>query len=372
MFSKYFHIIQDRRNNTIRTNRCLDFYKKAIKKNKELDSPADGEKKWLERWRKYDEKLSPLAYRVFSRYIGPNIDILPIELCVNYIEPILTPPSYAAYYSDKNMLDKIIGNNPTVHLTPTTYIRNVNGFWYDTMYQIMNPYEIECLISGLSDEKVIVKPSLDNSGHGVRLFIKQKNGKYKDKEGNDLTVAFLYTVYKHDFLIQECFKQSDYISQFNISSVNTIRMATYRDRNGLVHPLGALMRIGNKGSVVDNAHAGGMFIGIYDDGKMSDFLCNQHGERITNFNGIDFRENSFKIENFDRVRQFAVSVSEKVLHHDLVALDIALDEENNPQIIEMNCTAFGGWLFQFTTCPAFKNYTQEIMDYCFANKIDIV
>lgn len=369
MFSKYFHIYQNHRGYKNRTAAYIRFYKNAIARNKELSFPAEGEEEWLKRWRKYDKKLSPLAYRVFSRYIGPNIDILPMELCVNYIEPVLTPQSFRAYYSDKNMLDKIIGNNPTVHIAPTTYIRNIKGVWYDTMYQLLKPNQIDFLINNLSDEKVIVKPSLDNSGHGVRLFFKQKNGIFTDKNGDDLSLSFLKSVYKYDFLIQECFKQSDYISQFNTSSVNTIRMATYRDRNGMVHPLGALMRIGKEGSVVDNAHAGGRFVGIYDSGDLCDFLCNQYGERTTEFNGIDFKKNHFSFENFDRIQSFAVSISSKILHHDLVALDIALDQNDNPQIIEMNCSGFGGWLFQFTTCPALKNYTEEIMDYCFANNL---
>lgn len=369
MFSKYFHIIQSHRGYKNRTAAYIRFYKNAIARNKELSFPAEGEEEWLKRWRKYDKKLSPLAYRVFSRYIGPNIDILPMELCVNYIEPILTPPNFRAYYSDKNMLDKIIGNNPTVHIAPTTYIRNIRGGWYDTMYQLMNPDQIDFLIISLSNEKVIVKPSLDNSGHGVRLFSRQKEGCYVDNEGNVLSYDFLNYQYRQDFLIQEYFEQSKFTASFNSSSVNTIRMATYRDRTGIVHPLGAGMRIGGRGSVVDNAHAGGRFVGIYDSGDLCDFLCNQYGERTTEFNGIDFKKNHFSFENFDRIQSFAVSISSKILHHDLVALDIALDQNDNPQIIEMNCSGFGGWFFQFTTCPALKSYTKEIMDYCFANKL---
>ena len=43
----------------------------------------------------------------------------------------------------------------------------------------------------------------------------------------------------------------------NPSSVNTIRVATARDSQGKVHILGASLRAGGKGNVVDNFHAGG-------------------------------------------------------------------------------------------------------------------
>lgn len=80
-----------------RKNGYLNYYKKIIQRHPELGQPAEGEEKWLNYWRQYDSKLSPLAFRVFSRYVGNDLHIMPMELCVNIVEPILTPPIIAGY-----------------------------------------------------------------------------------------------------------------------------------------------------------------------------------------------------------------------------------------------------------------------------------
>ena len=77
-------------------------YKECIAINPELGKPAEGENEWIEKWRKYDKRVSPLSYRIFSRYIGSDINILPMEVCANIIEPVLTPGHLAAFYNDKN------------------------------------------------------------------------------------------------------------------------------------------------------------------------------------------------------------------------------------------------------------------------------
>ena len=73
------------------------------------------------------------------------------------------------------------------------------------------------------------------------------------------------------------------------------------------------MRIGGKGSVVDNAHAGGCYVGINQDGT----FCHE-----------------------------------------------VLDKDSNPHLIEFNCMYYSSWLFQYTTGPAFGPFTQEILEYC--------
>ena len=87
--------------NNGRKQSYVSYYKKIIQRHPELGHPAEGEESWLTYWREYDRDLSPLAYRIFSRYIGPDIHILPLEICVNVIEPILTPPNIEGFIEIK-------------------------------------------------------------------------------------------------------------------------------------------------------------------------------------------------------------------------------------------------------------------------------
>ena len=123
------------------------------------------------------------------------------------------------------------------------------------------------------------------------------------------------------------------------------------------------MRIGGKGSVVDNAHAGGCYVGIHSDGTFCHEVLDQYGLKRTTFNDVDFA-NDYKYPNWARVIDFAMSVGQYVPHHRLLALDIVLDKNNKPHLIEFNIIGYSAWLFQFTTGPALGKYTDEILEYC--------
>ena len=56
--------------------------------------------------------------------------------------------------------------------------------------------------------------------------------------------------------------------------------------------------------------------------------------------------------------EFAKSIGSFVPHHRLLAL--AIDKEGTPKLIEY----YGIWPFQFSLCPAFDDYADEIIDYC--------
>ena len=52
-----------------------------------------------------------------------------------------------------------------------------------------------------------------------------------------------------------------------------------------------------------------------------------------------------------------------MLHHRLLALDIMLDEQGNPKLIEVNVGGFSAWLFQYTNGSAFGQYTDEVISF---------
>ena len=123
------------------------------------------------------------------------------------------------------------------------------------------------------------------------------------------------------------------------------------------------MRIGGKGSVVDNAHAGGYYVGIHPDGTFCHEVCNQYGEKLTTFNDVDFTKD-YHYPNWEEVTDFAKSIGHRILHHRLLALDIVIDKNDKPHLIEFNIEGFSSWLFQYTLAGAFGSYTDEIITYC--------
>ncbi len=342
------------------------FYHQVMCINNIDNKKAIGEKEWSEKWSQFGLKAKPTQYRVFSHYIGNNINIVPEDICHDFIETILNPPRFRGYYADKNVFDKLF---PKGYL-PRTLLRRINGTYYDKEYQPL-PLTNQKLFEILNDSRatrIVIKPSVEGmSGRDVRLFYRTIDSISGWREvGTDdiLDLAYIEKKYGSNIIVQEAAQQSDYISQFNPSSINTLRLAIYRSvLDDKCHIIGAIMRIGGKGSIVDNAHAGGCYVGIHPDGSFCHEVCNQYGQKRTFFNDIDFTK-EYHYPNWEEVIEFAKSVGDHVLHHRLLALDIVLDKDNKPHLIEFNVEGYSSWLFQYTVGNALGSFTDEILEYC--------
>lgn len=364
MVSKPFDFILNWIVNNVSTKKEIG---EIIKKSGKNKNPR-GLDEWYKKWSVLGTPNKDY-YRVFSQYIGENIDLVPDNISHNYIVPILNPKRHISTYADKNLFDRFISTNGKVNVTPPTLLRCINGTYYSSDYCLLpQNLDIKDLIK--DEESIIVKPSIDaSSGNGV-LFFEHKNNQWIESS-HKLNFSFqdIEKNIGNNFIIQKKMEQSPFMSHLCKSSVNTIRIAVYRSvRNNKSHVLRSTIRIGKEGSLVDNAHAGGMFIGVDDKGSLASYCCNQYGEKVDTFNGINFKDNNFIVPNYDKVKQLAIEVSESIPHLRLLALDIMLDKNNNPILIEYNVKAFAPWLFQFSSGTAFREFTDEIIDYCAKHK----
>ena len=337
----------------------LNLYKKIYAQCPELNIENPKEKEWLKIWKKYDKRVSVHSFRIFSKFIGDDMNIMPLEICANHVEDILTPQEYIGYYSDKNTLNQFIPNK----YLPKVFLRNINGIYCGEDYKPIAPEQAITSLNKITDDKLIIKPTKECSGRGVKLLRKEK-GHYIDENKQIVDLQYLQNRYKRDFIIQQCVHQCVSLAQFNPTSVNTIRIFTYRNHLGTIYPMHAVLRIGAKGASVDNAHSGGMFCGIDENGKLGKYCCSWLGERKTVFNDCDFANNEYIIPKYEEVKKFSIDIAERIPFQDLVAMDIAIDEHLNPKLIEINVGGFGAWLFQFVVGAVFDPYTEEVMQRC--------
>ncbi len=171
--------------NSQRRKGAMGFYKNTIRYNPNLGTYLEGEDEWLKKWRQYDSKISPLAYRVFGRYIGPNIDIVPLEIC-SRLETVLAPYNFNNFYSDKNSLDLIFPSGTL----PETFLRNVRGVFLDKNYFSVLHSKVDEHIKSIEAEKIVLKPTMESSGHGVCIFYRGDDG-FENKRGEKLSADFL-------------------------------------------------------------------------------------------------------------------------------------------------------------------------------------
>lgn len=249
-------------------------------------------------------------------------------------------------YADKNTYDIRFKD----FNQPVTILKKWGGdFYIDN--KIVSEKVAVCLFSTL--DNVIIKPTLETGqGHGVFCF-RQDNlvispEKYLQSLGNN-------------FIIQERVKQHDKIANLNPSSLNTFRIVTYRERDN-VYILNMSLKIGHSGEIVDNGHAGGYFAGVNEDGTLKKWIYS-----LKPFSKKELTESGVKVEglfipSFHKLKETVCNLSLLLPYHKIVGWDMAIDENGNPLLIELNINGFGVNIIQIPNGPLLGKYTESILN----------
>jgi hypothetical protein len=142
--------------------------------------------------------------------------------------------------------------------------------------------------------------------------------------------------YNENFVIEKKVHECDNLKRLNPDSCNTVRIHTYRNRSGgTIEYVSAYVRIGKKGSIADNASAGGISVAITDKGTLG------HGCTVSPYHEYDvtptgIQIKGYKIENLDRMIETAKQAHQTLPMFDIIGWDMAIDEEKNCVIIEFN------------------------------------
>jgi hypothetical protein len=271
---------------------------------------------------------------------------------------------YRKAYEDKNMFPEIVGKENV----PRTIVCRINGSnLLDADYKNAGDDLSKYVADATS---LILKPSVNSSsGRGILKF--EKKGENFVSVGKDITLTndFLLSYHKN-FCLQETVSQHSFMNKLCPTSVNTIRLSLYRSVSNEEPVVTAgIIRIGKDGAFIDNAHAGGTFIGVdVITGELGKYVIDQYGNKQNSWNGIDYSNNVYTVPHWNDVIAFAKYVGTRIHHHRLIALDIALKEDGKPILIEYNLSGFSYWLYMYTNQTAFGNCTDEIIDYCRRNR----
>ena len=343
-------------------------YKSYLKEQQFENTKAPGEDAYIKKWEVLCPRVEPYSYRFFSHFCGYTPNIVPEDIGRSYIEEILNPVEYRKAYEDKNLFPEIIGKENV----PRTIVCRINGSnLLDADYKNAGDDLSKYIADATS---LILKPSVNSSsGRGILKF--EKRGKEFVSVGKDITLTkdFLLS-YQKDFCLQEAVVQHSFMNKLCPTSVNTMRLCLYRSVTSEEPVVTAgVIRIGKNGSFVDNVHSGGMRIGVdVSSGELGKYVVDQYGNKQDTWNGIDFSKSIYFVPNWNDVISFAKYVGTRIHHHRLIALDIALKENGIPILIEYNLSGFSYSPYMVTNQEVFGKYTDEIIDYCRRNKIQIL
>lgn len=306
----------------------------------------------------YGEKIPYVWHQHFTAFTGDfDVNYFPELLFIPEFEHFMNQyKEYSVALSDKNLLPLVVGNVGVK--MPKTYVSVTKGIFRDeTCRFITREKAIEILENA---GKIFGKPSVDsNSGKGCMLL--------EFFEGYDVvsgkSVQTIIDEVGKDFVFQERISCHDSIKKIYPHSVNTFRIVTYRWKGEILH-FPTIMRIGKNGSVVDNAHAGGIFIGVEEDGKLKESAYTEFREEYRIHPDTDIVFGEHKIELFPKLLDSAKKLHEAVPQVGIVNWDFTLDSDGEPVLIEANIDSGTIWMTEMANgCGAFGEHTAEVLQW---------
>ena len=175
---------------------------------------------------------------------------------------------------------------------------------------------------------VFAKPNMGDQGKGV----------IKIKSDENTAIEELLNVCKKDaYVVEGAIEQIPEIAAINLSSINTIRAYTLLKKNGETEILGIMLRVGRKGSHVDNWGSGG----VGYDFDIETGVCVGYGRDKKN-NPYIFHPDSnvqmvgFRLPDFEKLKKIIIELTHKVPEARFVGWDIAITP-NGYELVEMNC-----------------------------------
>ena len=307
----------------------------------------------------YGEKIDYVWHQNYAAHAG--------KFDCRFFPELLYIPEFEAYQnqnkaiakmlSDKNFLP-IVAKSVNIKM-PETIVSCTNGVLRNSNNQIVSETEALCLLNIIKTE-LFVKPT-KGSCSGVGCSKVKVLDKIDFRGGNLLLNNQLS--YSRDFVVQKVLKCHKSLVDIYPSSVNTFRVITYIWHNE-IKTMPVILRIGQGGHFLDNAHAGGMFIAINNDGSLGKFAVTEFNERFEKHPDTGLVFATHKIEHFDKVLLAAQKIHEAVPQIGIVNWDFTIDESGEPVLIEANCLGGGIWVIQMAHgIGPFGEDTEEVLQW---------
>ena len=250
-------------------------------------------------------------------------DYVPTNIYHCELLPKANDKTLAKAYCDKNVCDLLFPGENVAHYV----LKNMHGYYY---YE-GKPVSYEEALSLCRDLKdIIVKPSLSSKGKGVQLM-NFSNGVNEKGE----SIEQVFKQYKEDFLFQKRVHQHKDMAALNPTSLNTIRVLSYR--SGLeVLIIYSVVRIGRKGSVVDNQSAGGISTTISKEGKLGKVAFGGYSTDniLETDTGIVLED--YQIPSYDKAIEMVKRMHMNLPYFNIIGWDLAIEEDGSPILIEIN------------------------------------
>lgn len=309
-------------------------------------------------WGRYSFAYPNIDYKSFQTFKNRcgffDVRHVPGAIRTQYLTKHFWNKNFSVVFQHKSMLPFLYSEIKQ----PRPVVIRMDGVFYDGDYNCISRaeaidklYDFVCEGEG---NRVIVKPNNSSGGHNICVIDASMSKQQISKAIQNLGISA--------FIAQEMIRQSAFTAQFNASSVNTIRMISLFFQNE-VHPLAALIRIGKSGSSVDNWCSGGALLGVdIETGKCLDWALANDKTKMTFIPpDIDLKAQELVVPSFEKIKESVKKLHRKIPYMKLISWDIALDEGDEPLLIECNFMGMTQ-IHEATTGPLFGDLTDAVLD----------
>jgi hypothetical protein len=209
---------------------------------------------------------------------------------------------------------------------PVAVVKNIHGHFYRDGEEISVDQAIDAVMEHHGN--MIIKPTVETcNGEGVEQI--------NDIDADNL--RGLFQQYGFNFIVQEKVIQHPDLQQVNPTSLNSMRLYTYRRQDGsyeYLYPY-ANLRFGGKGAIKDNVSQGGGTCLIHEDGLVDDrvyrFKSMQVGS-LKQETGVE----GLVVPEYKRVIDTLLKMHRRLPYFDFVGWDVTVLPDGEPLLIEFN------------------------------------
>jgi len=280
-------------------------------------------------------------------------EYVPYSIWRYIIDPYFNDWKRAHYFDNKCYYHRIM---PNIFM-PALYAYKLNNLWYNSHDEVITLDEVLRIVMSKSD--CFIKEAVESwGGLGVKYFSPSSQSKEELEE--------IFNNMRGDVVIQEGVRQCAVLSKINSDSVNTLRIISFLTREGSVKILSTVLRMGIRGSKVDNITSGGLSIGVQEDGRLKDVAYNNRGEKFTEHPTSHVCFGDIVVPNLDVVKEIVRNNVPKFPHFRLISWDFAINEQLQPVLIEANFCDGDLDLHQLNNGPIFGDETESILSEIFS------
>jgi hypothetical protein len=289
---------------------------------------------------------------------------VPEDIYYTEIEPRLNNKLFSKAWTDKNSYELVLGNRMK---RPEIVLRCINGVLYTPDFTAVGrPEQYPGFPQEFKGERLVIKPTMDSGGGKAVRVVKVTDAgpEINPPAPGVTTLPGLFSLYGGNFIIQKYIRQHPWFARFNESSLNTIRVLTYRSiSDEKVHVLHRLLRAGRPGSVVDNQSSGGIACAIDAGGRLMNYGIDKSGTRHPGTQSIGFGE-AGEVPFMKEITATALEVASCYRYSRLLGLDFAVNAEGEVILIEVNDSNNEINFFQMSSGPLFGEFTGEVAEGC--------